>query len=566
VLSGMPNTPRCDCNADSVSAGATTCVAKPAPCAGIDCSGHGSCAVAGTMPVCVCEAGFRAGAGNTCEAVVVGQECQGIDCSGHGTCAVAGGAPLCSCEAGYDRLGTTCVARAVPDGGGGGACAGVTCSGRGQCAVLGGSTPICVCNPGYVANSLACVVQGGTAGGGTAGGGTAGTNAVVEVSRGRDFTCARRASGGVLCWGWGSNGQLGIGNPSGGDRCAVANLDPAFLYTCRTRPVAVSGLTDAVEISAGEFHACARRSSGSVVCWGTNGGALGDGTTTQRLTPTPVSGLPDAVEISTGAGSSCARRSGGSVVCWGDNNYGQLGDGTTTQRLTPTAVSGLTDAVEISAGDSHACARQSSGTVVCWGLGFSGQLGLGTPSGGVQCAGVSGSVFGTTCRTQPVAVSGLTDAIEIFAGGSSTCARRSSGSVVCWGNNAGGALGDGTIINRLTPTAVSGLTDAVEIGGGKFHRCARQNGGSLVCWGDNDYGQVGDDTTTDRLVPTPVYDPRADGPLTGIARLGRGGIAQGHTCAQRTDGTLLCWGKNNVGAVGDGTFLNRTAPKAVSGL
>jgi hypothetical protein len=160
VLSGMPNTPRCDCNADSVSAGATTCVAKPTPCAGVTCSGHGSCAVAGTMPVCVCEAGFRTGAGNTCEPVIVGQECQGIDCSGHGTCAVAGGAPLCSCDVGYDRLGTTCVPRPVPDGGGAGPCAGVTCSGRGQCAVTGGTTPVCVCNSGYVANSLACVLQG----------------------------------------------------------------------------------------------------------------------------------------------------------------------------------------------------------------------------------------------------------------------------------------------------------------------------------------------------------------------------------------------------------------------
>jgi hypothetical protein len=159
VLSGMPNSPRCDCNADSVSAGATTCVAKPAPCAGITCSGRGTCAVAGAMPVCVCEAGFRAAAGNTCEALVVGQECQGIDCGGHGTCAVAGGAPLCSCEAGYDRLGTTCVARAVPDGGAG-PCAGVACSGRGQCAVIAGTTPVCACSAGYVANSLSCVLQG----------------------------------------------------------------------------------------------------------------------------------------------------------------------------------------------------------------------------------------------------------------------------------------------------------------------------------------------------------------------------------------------------------------------
>jgi len=98
------------------------------------------------------------------------------------------------------------------------------------------------------------------------------------------------------------------------------------------------------------LHSCARRAGGSVVCWGYNySGELGDGTTTSRLTPVAVSGLSDAVELSAGGLHSCARRAGGSVVCWGRNSEGELGDGTmgdgtTTRRLTPVAVSGLSDA------------------------------------------------------------------------------------------------------------------------------------------------------------------------------------------------------------------------------
>jgi hypothetical protein len=43
--------------------------------------------------------------------------------------------------------------------GAGDPCAGVTCSSRGTCAVVGGTTAVCLCNPGYVANGLACLPQ-----------------------------------------------------------------------------------------------------------------------------------------------------------------------------------------------------------------------------------------------------------------------------------------------------------------------------------------------------------------------------------------------------------------------
>jgi hypothetical protein len=59
---------------------------------------------------------------------------------------------------------------------------------------------------------------------------------------------------------------------------------------------------------------------------------------------------------------------------------------------------------------------------------------------------------------------GVCDVVEISAGGDHVCARRSSGSVVCWGRNDRGQLGDGTTVNSAIPVFVVGLTDAVEIG------------------------------------------------------------------------------------------------------
>ena len=81
------------------------------------------------------------------------------------------------------------------------------------------------------------------------------------------------------------------------------------------------GITDAVEIGNGGWGACARRSTGGVMCWGQNpGGQVGNGTTgTQQLTPVAVSNLTDAVQLAVGIAASCARRQTGEVVCWGAN-------------------------------------------------------------------------------------------------------------------------------------------------------------------------------------------------------------------------------------------------------
>lgn len=162
VLAGSPNVPKCECYSQSVNAGATTCVPRPpSPCEGIDCSGHGACAVTGTTGVCLCESGYRSN-GTACEAVVTGQECSGVTCSGHGVCVVVRGTPdvpSCQCDSGFTRVGqTTCVANTDP-------CAGITCSGQGVCGVTTAGQAVCSCNPGYRAMGSTCVpplADGGT--------------------------------------------------------------------------------------------------------------------------------------------------------------------------------------------------------------------------------------------------------------------------------------------------------------------------------------------------------------------------------------------------------------------
>jgi len=90
----------------------------------------------------------------------------------------------------------------------------------------------------------------------------------------------------------------------------------------------VSGITDAVAISVGDFHACARKADGSMACWGGDWvGQLGDGRYDNAAQPTIVGGMLGAKDVALGGSHACAVAASGTVACWGDDSSGQLGDG-----------------------------------------------------------------------------------------------------------------------------------------------------------------------------------------------------------------------------------------------
>jgi hypothetical protein len=192
------------------------------------------------------------------------------------------------------------------------------------------------------------------------------TDSVKTVAVGRYHTCALTTSGGVLCWGYNKEGQLGDGTT-----------------TDRLTPDAVSGLAGGVAaVSTHAYHACALTTgAGVLLCWGDNErGQLGDGTTIDRLTPVVVSALPLGVGgVSVGGAHTCAVTTAGDLLCWGYNGDGRVGDGTTTDRSTPTAVSGLDGGVAaVAAGGLHTCALTRGGAVACWGFNGLGAVGDGT--------------------------------------------------------------------------------------------------------------------------------------------------------------------------------------------
>lgn len=192
------------------------------------------------------------------------------------------------------------------------------------------------------------------------------TSGVAKIAAGGDHTCALLTSGGVKCWGWNYDGQVGDGT-----------------YTARTTPTTLSSLTSGVtQLALGSSHSCALLDTGEVRCWGANYyRQVGDGSGANR-NPTPVAlpSLPSGVtQIATGDYHSCALLDTGGVKCWGRNFFGQLGNGGNSDTQYPATISSLTSgATQVSAGGDTTAARLSDATAKGWGRNDNGQIGDGT--------------------------------------------------------------------------------------------------------------------------------------------------------------------------------------------
>jgi alpha-tubulin suppressor-like RCC1 family protein len=311
-----------------------------------------------------------------------------------------------------------------------------------------------------------------------------------------------------------------------------------------------------VHLRAGGDHACLVRQDGSVACWGEGAsGQLGDDAGLARSTMVPVPGLPvRALDVALGDAHSCALLVDGSVWCWGANASGQLGDGTTVSRAQPSPVVALDDAVAVTAGGAFSCALHADGSVACWGSNATGQLG--------------GGAAGDADALTPVAIDAavLHDVRLLAASDRHVCAATTSGSVMCWGSNAQGELGDGTLVDRPTPVAaiILGAPGALgatapiaTLAAGVGHTCLLA-GGQVSCWGTNLLGELGDGNNLS-VRPSAGLVPV----LAAVSDLAAAGH---HTCARLDDGTAWCWGANQSGQLGDGTTTNIGVPVPVTGL
>ncbi len=174
------------------------------------------------------------------------------------------------------------------------------------------------------------------------------------------------------------------------------------------------------------------------------------------------------------------------------------------------------------------------------------------------------SIGGSESNTVTIAIAGIVGS-KIAGGEQHTCAVTSAGAVLCWGSNVSGQLGNGTNTKSLTPVPVNGLTSGVvAITAGQAFTCALTRAGTVMCWGVNTTGDLGNGTTKDSNIPVEVLDPAGSAPLGGVVAISAG---QYHACAVTSAGAVLCWGDNAEGELGPEPSGFRTGlPNQVTGI
>lgn len=355
----------------------------------------------------------------------------------------------------------------------------------------------------------------------------------------------------LAAWGYGGS-QLGVNPPTD------SNVNTPRAVGQAGGPLEGKAI---LSVSAGYWHSVALLADGTLLSWGLNhNGMLGNGTNTTGSFPAPVlqSGVlagKRVAAISCGSFHTLALTSDGLIAAWGGNNNGQLGDGTTDNRNAPVLVNTLgalagKKVVGISAGYFQSMALCSDGTLVSWG---GGPLGDGTNNNSNVPVVVTVAGSALVGRTP----------IQVSAGSSHSMVLCSDGVAVGWGSNSYGQLGISPSANPvyLAREVFAGAGSALQgktiksISAGSAETTALCTDGTLVSWGL----YTGDGTSNQRGTPVLVSTATALSGKTVVAHTAR----YNNKTALCSDGSLVGWGYNDEGGVGDGTFSERLSPVAV---
>jgi alpha-tubulin suppressor-like RCC1 family protein len=324
----------------------------------------------------------------------------------------------------------------------------------------------------------------------------------------------------------------------------VAATESSAQYSLRWR----LNPDDFVEITAGNYHTCARKNNGNVYCWGKNDmGQVGSGGEVE----THAQFVMVASQVDAGTNHTCAIDFAGTAFCWGNNLWGALGANDTMASMqgwgsdhwsVPIAVDGGLTFSSISAGMYSTCGTASTG-LFCWGKLMTPQFGAGMPS--------------------PVQVTPWNGYTRVSVGYQHACV------MYTWGTREAHCFGDGSKgQTALDPnyfyladfpsqtmfgSGVSRVTTQVDFS------CVDQMSGIVQCAGDNTYGQLGNGS-----IGMPWFTPYPQTVGNGAALRG---VATGssHACALDPNGAAFCWGSGSYGKLGTGATGSSGSPQAVSG-
>lgn len=356
----------------------------------------------------------------------------------------------------------------------------------------------------------------------------------TKIAAGRFHTCGLTSAGEVWCWGLNTGGQLGA------TTSIVSDLEMSAV------PVKVNGTNVFTDITAGDFHTCGIAQDDGVWCWGSNlTMVLGvqtvndtcDGQTCSR-TPVRAGAGEDFLRVAAGGAHNCAINLSGLAKCWGVNAAGELGNASYSQiRFDANTVSGDHLFAEIASGVRFSCGLDSVGAMSCWGLANNGQL----ASTAFQTC--TAGINNFQCSPTPISANTPLRFSRIDLGGVFGCGLTTANSLVCWGGNAEGQLGNGSFTGSPNPIAVQGTGTWQAFATGESHACGIL-AGTTLCWGLNNTAQLGSGSKE--------YANGSPQPVSGTHAFTQVSAGRDHSCALASNGTTWCWGSDKVKQLGRG--------------
>jgi alpha-tubulin suppressor-like RCC1 family protein len=293
-----------------------------------------------------------------------------------------------------------------------------------------------------------------------------------------------------------------------------------------------------IQIDSGGERTCALSANRELYCWGTN-----LTTTEDILVPTKVNTSRRWSTFSAGGSATCAIDLNRALYCWGGSLYGGLGLGDILQQELPARVGSLSAWSSVSVANHHTCGILRTGELYCWGLNTTVQLGLGDEVN----------------RYVPTQVGAFAKWKAVGTGDQSTCAITVSNLLYCWGMDGDlgilgiGALPDGEyMVSVPTQVAPTLRWNSVEVG--NVFACGTTTGSALYCWGLNRYGELGlgfPDGTVQNVPARVGYN----------LQWSQVTVSNGyHACGVTTSKASYCWGMNQLGELGLGDAIQRSAP------
>jgi alpha-tubulin suppressor-like RCC1 family protein len=416
-------------------------------------------------------------------------------CSSHGTCV---GQDNCTCNAGYG--GVRCN---VPT------CFGINgtdplvCSGNGTCAYL----DICVCNPGY-----------------------------------HGPRCSSLHSDFVFTSGSNANYELGDALLTSS---LVVRLAPqqSLLFMRKTFQFSTTGAGFSIL-----YNLIQKTSFG----WGANNlGQLALNTITNyEMYPlqTRAYAIVKAVSCSQ---HTVSINETGYVFTWGGNSFGQLGRVASTYIQTPTQVNVSGELVkEVACGTAHSMALSVYGNVYTWGAGSANQnYVLGVDSTSVATYYVPAKLGGILSLKRVVSISASAVTSNVLC---------DDGTILGWGMNTYGELGDRTTRARTLPYySARSLTlnraPIYAIKSSDQSTYVLLADGTLYGWGMGLYGQMADNTGTS----TPNTDAKSITLPYPVSEFYTGYFNSFALNSIISDNTTYAFGYGIKGILGVGTATNK---------